>query len=168
MRRSIQLLNGKWHDGSSPVTILALVAALATTAATASPAPLRAQGSAIRSGMEMAQLSFRSRVVVRIESWKAQPPAPQSFKEKKGPRCLPMGDILGAAILGRAGVDLVLRGGERMRARFASSCPGLDYYSGFYILPPRDGQICSDRDVVRDRAGGECPIERFRRLVPAK
>jgi hypothetical protein len=107
-------------------------------------------------------------MVVRIESWKARAPVVQTLREKKGPRCLPMQDIQGAAILEKGSVDLVLRGGERMRARFAASCPALDYYSGFYILPPRDGQICSDRDVVRDRAGGECSIDRFRRLVPKK
>lgn len=149
------------------MTIVALAAVLATTAVAALPAP-RGGAEGRVSAVEFAQLTFRSRTVIRIESWKAQPPAAQSFKEKKGPQCLPMSDILGAAILGSGGIDLVLRGGERMRARFASSCPGLDYYSGFYILPPRDGQICSDRDVVRDRAGGECPIERFRRLVPRK
>ena len=64
--------------------------------------------------------------------------------------------------------DLVLRGGDRVRARFASSCPGLDYYSGFYIAPPADAKICAGRDVIRDRAGGECAISRFRNLVPDK
>lgn len=117
---------------------------------------------------QMAQLTFRSRVVVRVESWRAQTPIQRSYREKSGPRCIPMADILGAAILAKGGVDLVLRGGQRMRARFADSCPGLDYYSGFYVLPPSDGRICADRDVVRDRAGGQCPIDKFRRLVPAK
>jgi len=25
--------------------------------------------------------------------------------------------------------------------------------------------LCADRDVIRDRAGGECEIDKFRRLV---
>ncbi|WP_420140223.1 hypothetical protein [Sphingomonas sp.] len=139
--------------------LLPLTAALAASTPPARVSPAE--------DIQIAQI-FRSRVVVRIESWRAGRVAPQEFREKKGPRCVPASDILGAAVLAKGGVDFVLRGGERMRARFSSSCPGLDYYSGFYILPPADGQICSDRDMVRDRAGGECPIDRFRRLVPDK
>ncbi|WP_294391778.1 hypothetical protein [uncultured Sphingomonas sp.] len=135
---------------------------LAAALAGAAPAPHSAWPGAV----EMAQLSFRSRMVVRVQTLHARRHVVQTYREKKGPRCVPMNDILGAAVLDKGGVDFVMRGGQRMRARLASSCPGLDYYSGFYILPPANGLICSDRDVVRDRAGGECPIDRFRKLVP--
>ncbi|MBW8743521.1 MAG: hypothetical protein JF628_04120 [Sphingomonas sp.] len=67
--------------------------------------------------------------------------------------------------MARSSVDLVLRGGYRMRARFSANCPGLDYYSGFYVSAGADGKLCSGRDVIRDRAGGECEIEKFRQLV---
>jgi hypothetical protein len=162
MRHSSPDPNGGCNDGRAILTLLALTAALGAAAAAPPPRPLSA------GAVEMAQLTFRSRTVIRVETWPARAPVVQSLREKKGPRCVAMADILGAAVLAKGGVDLVLRGGERVRARFASSCPGLDYYSGFYVLPPRDGRICSDRDVVRDRAGGECPIDRFRRLVPDK
>ncbi|MDO6413747.1 hypothetical protein Q4F19_05070 [Sphingomonas sp. BIUV-7] len=115
----------------------------------------------------MAQLTIRSRVVVRVQT-NAPPPPPVKLVEKKGPRCVPMADVLGAAVVAGNSVDFVLRGGKRMRARFASSCPALDYYSGFYIVPTADGMICSDRDSVRSRAGGECAINRFRLLAPKK
>lgn len=117
---------------------------------------------------QWAQATFRSRMVVRVQSWPAKPPAVRALREKKGPRCVPMGAVVGAAILKDGGVDFVLRGGDRIRARLPASCPGLNYYSGFYVQPPADGQICGGRDAIRDRAGGECPIEKFRRLVPAK
>jgi len=115
--------------------------------------------------VELAQLSFRSHTVVRIQTTQLAAVPLASLREKKGPRCVGMGDILAAAVLARSSVDLVLRGGYRMRARFSLSCPGLDYYSGFYIVPGADGKLCADRDVVRDRAGGECEIDKFRKLV---
>jgi hypothetical protein len=118
-------------------------------------------------GVQLAQLIFHSRVVIRVERAPVQQ-TPTKWSEHKGPKCVPMADILGAAVLAPQSVDIVLRGGQRMRARFGASCPGLDYYSGFYIVPPADAKICADRDVVRDRAGGECAIDKFRKLVPQK
>jgi hypothetical protein len=118
--------------------------------------------------VELAQLSFRSRVVVRVQTTQLDVVPLAALKEKKGPKCVAMGDILAAAVLARSSVDLVLRGGFRMRARFAASCPGLDYYSGFYLVPSKDGKMCSGRDVIRDRAGGECEIDKFRKLVESR
>ena len=143
-----------------------LIAALALTPAIVAPPP---PGMAVRmAGIELAQLSFHSRMVIRVETARITAvPLRQASREKKGPKCLSMADIAGAAIVAPGSVDLVMRGGARLRARFASTCPALDYYSGFYIAPPGDARICAGRDVVRDRAGGECAINRFRRLVPA-
>lgn len=109
---------------------------------------------------------FHSRVVIRFEA--ARLPLATRWTEKKGPRCVSMSDIQGSAVIIANNVDLALRGGDRVRMRFERSCPGLDYYSGFYVVPDHDGKICAGRDVVRDRAGGECAIDKFRSLVPAK
>ncbi len=138
----------------------ALIAASPVVPA-APPAPI----ASAKAPEEFAQLMFRSRVVVRVQT--AQPPMTPAgdLREKKGPKCIAMGDILAAAVLARSSVDLVLRGGYRVRARFSASCPGLDYYSGFYIVPSSDGKLCADRDAIRDRAGGECAIDKFRQLV---
>jgi len=57
------------------------------------------------------------------------------------------------------------RGGDRVRATFDRDCPGLDFYSGFYLKPSADGQICADRDMIRTRSGDSCEISGFRRLV---
>lgn len=117
--------------------------------------------------MQVARLTIRQHIVIRVRTGPA-PPLRDQWREKKGPRCVPMDAVLGAAVLAPASVDIVLRGGDRIRARFAASCPALDYYSGFYIAPSQDGMICADRDAVRDRAGGDCPIGKFRRLVARK
>jgi hypothetical protein len=120
-----------------------------------------------RETLQFAQLSFHSRIVVRIEAARVAP-AVTRWIEKKGPRCIKMADIQGSAVIVANSVDVALRGGDRIRMRFERSCPGLDYYSGFYVVPNKDGRICHGRDVVRDRAGGECAIDKFRKLVLAK
>lgn len=111
-----------------------------------------------------AQLTIEQSLVVRVP--RRTPAKPLKWKSKKGPKCVAMSSIAGAAVVADDAIDLVLRGGQRLRAQFSSRCPALDYYSGFYILPTEDGRICADRDVIRTRAGGQCEIERFRKLVP--
>lgn len=114
------------------------------------------------------QLLIRQRTIVRIPTH--LPAASSSaariteWRERKGPKCVAMAGIAGAAVVAEDSVDLLIRGGERMRARFEEDCPNLDYYAGFYIRPGPDGQVCADRDSIRVRSGGECRIERFRRL----
>jgi hypothetical protein len=145
------------------MTVLTLVGALIALNPAARPAqPPRAPAEG---AIELAELSFRSHVVVRVQTTQLEVVPLAALRERKGPKCIAAGDILAAAVVAKSSVDLVLRGGYRMRARFAARCPGLDYYSGFYIVPSADGKLCADRDVIRDRAGGECEIDKFRQLV---
>ena len=112
---------------------------------------------------EFAQLTIEQSLIIHVP--RHEPAKPLQWKSKKGPKCVPMAAIAGAAVVADDAIDLVRRGGQRLRAQFSSRCPALDYYSGFYVLPTRDGMICADRDVIRTRAGGQCEIERFRKLV---
>ena len=134
------------------MTILAYVLAMAA----ASSAP----------PLVIAQLTIRQRIIIRVPAATiaAPPPTPPRlrWKEKKGPACIPANGLAGAAVMRPDAVDLVTRGGQRFRAQLADECPALDFYSGFYILPSGDGQICAGRDMLRSRAGGQCPIARFR------
>lgn len=128
---------------------------------------LDAEAEAEAEPRRFAQLTIRQRIVVRVPATPLVPTPPSvRWKEKKGPRCIAMKDIAGAAIVEKDRVDLILKGGARVRAAFESSCPALDYYSGFYMVPSADADICADRDSIHTRAGGECQITRFRRLVP--
>jgi hypothetical protein len=86
--------------------------------------------------------------------------------EQKGPRCVPATAIAGAAQLRQDSVDLMLKNRRRIRVRLGSSCPALDYYYGFYITPGEDGLVCSDRESIRSRMGGQCEIQRFQLLRP--
>ena len=79
-----------------------------------------------------------------------------------------MNQLAGAAFTRADSVDLFMRGGRRMRAQLDDNCPALDFYSGFYLTPTRDGQVCGGRDTIRTRSGGQCDIERFREMVPQR
>jgi hypothetical protein len=148
------------------MTLSTLMGALIALSPLAPSSP--AGTSEAEENIELAQLTFRSRIVVRVQTSQLAVVPLSAFKEKKGPKCIGASEILAAAVLARSSVDLVLRGGYRMRARFSASCPGLDYYSGFYAVPAADGKLCAGRDVIRDRAGSECEIEKFRRLVESR
>lgn len=142
---------------------------------------LLAAGATLSAGAEVAeaeamvaQLRIRQRVIIRVPALPAPTPAvplpriPLIWHEKRGPSCVTMAALAGAAITQKDAIDLYLRGGERMRAKLDDDCPALDYYGDFYVLPTKDGQICADRDVIHTRSGGQCEIVKFRRLVPAK
>lgn len=117
---------------------------------------------------EFAEVEVRKQIIIRsirigpIRSNRR----PLEWKESKGPRCVSARAIAGASLLGHDSVDLMLHNRRRVRARLESSCPALDYYHGFYIVPGEDGRICADRDAVRSRMGGRCGIEQFRLLKP--
>lgn len=136
------------------MTILAYVLAMA--AASAGDQPL-----------EMAQLTIRQRIVIRVPAAPVtaqQPLQRLRWKEKSGPKCIPMNALAAAAIFKADAVDLVLRGGKRLRALLDRECPALDFYRGFYMTPTEDGKICAGRDMIRSRMGGQCSIEKFKTL----
>ena len=109
------------------------------------------------------QTIVREQVIIRFRQ---SAPARIEWKEGKGPKCIPARAILGATLVGKNSVDLVMRNRQRVRAKLESSCPALDYYYGFYITPNPDGMVCEDRDIIRSRMGGACGIDRFRGLEP--
>jgi hypothetical protein len=143
-----------------------MAAALGQAAADAEPSPI--------APMQFAQLTIRRQLLVRIPVR----PRPDTaaiaresrieWKEKGGPKCVPAQQIVAATAFTQKSVDLILRDRSRMRAKLERSCPALDYYFGFYIMPAADGQICADRDSIRSRVGGECGIDRFRTLKAAE
>lgn len=117
----------------------------------------------------LAQYTVRQRVVIRVPRVPSAPAsAPVEWREKKGPKCVPATALAGALVSERNKLDLVLRGGRRIRAELDDNCHRLDYYRGFYLKPSADGMVCADRDEVRSRSGARCPIDRFRLLVPKR
>lgn len=128
---------------------------------------------AIGPGVE-GQMLFHQHIVIRIPRMPApremaapQPPLPSvDFREKDGPQCVASDDLIAATIPTDDRVDVMMRGGERLRIRLDKKCRTLDYYTGFYVTAGHDGQVCAKRDSIRTRSGDECGINKFRRLVP--
>ncbi|MBB4640061.1 hypothetical protein [Rhizorhapis suberifaciens] len=123
-------------------------------------------------GREYAQLTIQRRIIIRVPVLvtRRPGPAPQQeieWKEKKAGRCLPMKNIVGAAIKEKDSVDLILSDQRRVRAKL-DSCRSADFYQGFYMEPTGDELLCADRDVIHARSGAICEIEAFRRLVVEK
>ena len=114
--------------------------------------------------IRFAQLSIRQSVIIRVPT--RATPAPIEWKESKGPKCLSLATIAGAVVSDDDSVDLIFRGGGRIRAQLQDECPALDYYNGFYLRPTKDKRICAGRDSIHSRSGGECEIRRFRTLTP--
>ncbi|WP_084250980.1 hypothetical protein [Sphingomonas pruni] len=152
-----------------PNPSLAAFAFIASIAAAATPAP-----AGQVTGIELAQVTIRGRIIIRVPSRLRGAPAQQptpvrpiKWAEKKGPKCI-AADQLGGAIVAADYVDLVLRGGDRVRAELDGDCSGLGYYGGFYVKPSADGQVCAGRDSIRTRSGDQCTIRKFKKLVAKK
>jgi hypothetical protein len=105
----------------------------------------------------------------------APPPAPlpvlpnariEAARERKGPKCLKLGDIRGALISLDTGITMVTGEDDFFRVHFSRSCRSADFYASFYIEPNKDGAICAGRDMLHARNGSQCGIEKFSRLEP--
>ena len=151
-----------------PNPSLAALMLFASAAAAGAPMP-----AGRLTGTEFAQVTIHERIIIRVPSRlrgtvtpmpQVNTPRPVEWAEKKGPKCI-AADQLGGAIVAGDSVDLVLRGGERVRALLDGDCSGLGYYGGFYLKPSADGQVCADRDSIRTRSGDHCRIKKFKRLV---
>jgi hypothetical protein len=121
------------------------------------PVPRPAQGSIT---------VHRQQIVIRVPAGlrPVVPATPIRWEEHRGPRCIAWAQIAGAVQLGQNSVDLMFRDRTRIRARLERRCPALDYYRGIYLPATADGLTCADRDSIRSRTGGECPIDQFRTL----
>jgi hypothetical protein len=123
-----------------------------------------------RPDVVLAQLTVRERIVVRVRRMPAAPVPrkPVAWKERKGPRCISPGDLAGVLITKPGAVDMVMYGGKWLRAKLDGECRSLDFYSGIYLKPGTDGQVCADRDVIRARSGANCGIATFKLLQPRR
>jgi len=125
-------------------------------------------------GTAFAQVTVRQQILIRQRVPRGPRPVQAArsslvgWREGRGPRCVPASAVAGAALVGGNSVDLVLRDNSRVRARLESSCPGLDFYHGFYVNGTEDGMICADRDSIRSRMGRQCEIEQFRSLTAVR
>lgn len=93
---------------------------------------------------------------------------PIVWRETKAPKCVAMRSLVGIQAVQRDSIDLITRENERLRAKLNRGCRALDFYSGFYLRPSKDGRLCADRDALHARSGAECEVEKFRLMVPIR
>jgi len=118
----------------------------------------------------VAQVQIQRSTIVRVPP--AAPPSRPApvikWKEKGAPNCIEWSSMAAAMVSSPTTIDLVVRGGTRYRVKLEKSCQAIDFYSGFYVKATTDGRVCEDRDSIHSRSGGECLIDKYKTLVPAK
>lgn len=97
-----------------------------------------------------------------------QKQTPIVWRETKAPKCVAMRSVVGIQSVQRESIDLITRENQRLRAMLNRGCRALDFYSGFYVKPSKDGRLCADRDPLHARSGAECEIAKFRLMVPVR
>ena len=135
-------------------TLLALVPALIGLAA-------------LQSGdhLVVRRIVIHDEMITRVPVRPRLAPPDVEWEERKGPKCVSLGEVRAATLSGSDAVDFVLNDRRRVRAQLSKGCDALDFYGGFY-LKTRDERMCADRDFIHSRMGGRCEIDRFRTLEP--
>lgn len=126
------------------------------------------------------QVVIERQMIIRVPAQRSQlnnfaaPPPPRiaevpvEWKEKKGPKCVAMRNIVGMRAVQRDSIDLITRQKQRLRAQLNRGCRALDFYAGFYMQGSKDGKLCEDRDEIHARTGAKCEIDKFRLMVPVR
>lgn len=119
------------------------------------------------------QARIEQRIVVRISPARPRNPAipdlprnfPDRFAERKMGKCVPLQSVAAVQTGGPSKLILFLRDRRIISAQLEKACSARDFYSGFYVEPSKDGQLCIDRDRLQSRSGAKCELSQFRRLV---
>jgi hypothetical protein len=118
-----------------------------------------------RGDLRVRHVVVEGQVIMRVPVRPRLAPPAFEWREKKGPKCIPIHQIRAASLSGPEQVDFLLRDRRRIRAELSEGCKALDFYAGFY-LESGDERMCAERDFIHSRMGGRCEIDRLRLLVP--
>ncbi len=122
------------------------------------------------------QVRIEQRVIVRVAP-RAAPPLPSMlmdlpsrapgprFIERKIGKCLTVAGIAGVQVESRNSLLLFMRDRRIVSASLERACRSRDFYSGFYVAPTADGQLCVDRDSLQSRTGANCKLSRIRQII---
>ncbi|MHA6333282.1 hypothetical protein ACXYL9_06315 [Qipengyuania sp. CAU 1752] len=118
------------------------------------------------------QTRVEQRIIIRISP--ARPRTnilprqmPRRVVEQKMGKCIPLSDIVAVQTGGPSKLVLFLNDRRMISAQLPKSCSARDFYSGFYVEPSEDGNLCTKRDRLQSRNGTKCQISSFARLIPA-
>lgn len=90
--------------------------------------------------------------------------APRMIERRMG-NCVPVRAIAGVQVSRDNRLLLFLRDRRIVSLGLEKSCRARDFYSGFYVERPSDGQICIERDRLQSRSGANCGLTRMRQLI---
>ncbi|GAA4643521.1 hypothetical protein GCM10023115_14810 [Pontixanthobacter gangjinensis] len=121
------------------------------------------------------QVRIEQRVVIRVSPRRVdrqnlnaeaqQRRAPQPLIERKVGKCLKMNQIAGVQTTRDNRLMLYMRDKRLIVANLEKACSARDFYSGFYVEPNKDGNLCIDRDKLQSRTGVKCELSRIRQLI---
>lgn len=119
-----------------------------------------------------AQVRIEQQLIIRITpraSGREQAVIPPSvtykFRERKTGNCMPARGIAAVRPISDSRLLLFMRDRRLIGATLPKVCNARDFYLGFYLHQPADGQICVGRDLLHSRAGSSCVIAQVRELV---
>jgi hypothetical protein len=120
------------------------------------------------------QVRIEQRVVIRISP--ARPRTgdelprlvPSKVVEKGMGKCVGMKDIVAVQTGSTNRLILFMRNKQMISAQLEKACAARDFYSGFYVEPSKDGNLCIKRDQLQSRNGTKCEIAKFYRLEAAR
>lgn len=127
---------------------------------------------------EANQVRIRRRVVIRIGP--ARSAARQQmiadlprrtmrrrYAEADYGDCIAAGGIVGVQPTSDNRLLIFSRPDMILAAELEDGCTARAFYAGFYAERSEDGRICVQRDRLQSRAGANCQVENFTRLVAA-
>lgn len=120
------------------------------------------------------QVRIEQRLIIRIspggpgldQPRDGVPPGMVRLRERRAARCLAVPGIFGVRPVSDSRLVLFMRDRRLIGADLARACNARDFYSGFYVQPSSDGQLCVKRDAIHSRAGTTCTIARLHELEP--
>ncbi|NNC58980.1 MAG: hypothetical protein HKO05_03200 [Erythrobacter sp.] len=118
------------------------------------------------------QTRVEQRIIIRISPARPRPNAlpqqmPRRVVEQKMGKCVALRDIVAVQTGGPSKLILFLDDRRMISAQLPKTCSARDFYSGFYVEPSEDGNLCTKRDRLQSRNGTKCQISSFSQLVPA-
>ncbi|WP_209347896.1 hypothetical protein [Pontixanthobacter sp. CEM42] len=128
------------------------------------------------SGKVQFQVRIERRLIIRVsprrpvtrENLNAETPrAPRQTRvvEKKMGKCVKMQDIAGVQSTRDNRLMLYMQDQRIIAANLEKACSARDFYSGFYIEPSKDGNLCIQRDKLQTRTGVKCKLSELRQVV---
>lgn len=122
------------------------------------------------------QVRIEQRVILRISPRPSrarrdlmaelpQTPLRPRLVERRMSKCIKVAGIAGVQAERGNRLVLFMRDRRIVAADLEKSCTARDFYSGFYLEPSEDGQLCVDRDRLQSRAGAKCQVSRMRQIV---